>query len=79
MSDQPDATPVRRQRRKKQGRTYAPCVACKTDGLPFAWTCRACDFVMCQECMQENLWGMTCNNLTWTCPDCGTENNFGQR
>ncbi len=26
---------------------------------------------MCQACMDENAWGMTCNNLTWTCPDCG--------
>ena len=26
---------------------------------------------MCQSCMYENQWGMTCNGITWECPDCG--------
>jgi hypothetical protein len=29
--------------------------------------------------MQENLWGMTCNNITWTCPDCGAIRSFGNQ
>lgn len=73
-----DTKPTPRVARKKAGRHYGPCVACKEDSLPFAWNC-SCGFMMCQDCMQDNLWGMTCNNLTWTCPDCGKENNFGNR
>jgi len=53
------------------------CVACGKK-FRFAWTCD-CGFVMCQDCMNENLWGMTCNNITWYCPDCGKENNFGNQ
>jgi hypothetical protein len=26
---------------------------------------------MCQDCMLHNAWGITCNNITWVCPDCG--------
>ena len=29
--------------------------------------------------MQRNLWGMTCNNITWVCPDCGRSNGFGNQ
>jgi hypothetical protein len=29
--------------------------------------------------MHENLWGMTCNNITWQCPDCGDQNGFGNQ
>jgi len=29
--------------------------------------------------MYENLWGMSCNNITWQCPDCGGENGFGNQ
>ena len=63
----------RRRRRKKE---YT-CVACK-GSFRFAWSCD-CGFSFCQDCMQENLWGMTCNNITWTCPDCGAERNFGNQ
>ncbi|MEK6777047.1 MAG: hypothetical protein AABY87_09225 [bacterium] len=62
------------QRRKKKVYT---CVACGRT-LGFCWSC-ACGFMMCTECMQENLWGMTCNNITWTCPDCGATRNFGNQ
>ena len=31
---------------------------------------------MCQDCTDENLWGITCNHITWTCPDCGETNGF---
>ncbi len=29
--------------------------------------------------MQENMWGMSCNAITWTCPDCGGQNGFGNQ
>lgn len=41
----------------------------------FFWRC-PCGFRMCQKCMNENLWGMTCNYVTWTCPDCGQDRSF---
>lgn len=52
------------------------------------WTCSVCDkkvafcfsctcgFEICQECMDENAWGLTCNNVTWECPDCGEIRSF---
>ena len=45
---------------------------------PFCWTCR-CGFAICQECMMENFWGMSCNGITWVCPDCGESNGFGNQ
>jgi hypothetical protein len=29
--------------------------------------------------MDENLWGMSCNGITWQCPDCGNQNGFGNQ
>ena len=29
--------------------------------------------------MEENRWGMTCNNIWWTCPDCGAARPFGNQ
>jgi hypothetical protein len=29
--------------------------------------------------MDDNLWGVTCNNITWHCPDCGDWNSFGNQ
>jgi len=29
--------------------------------------------------MDENTWGMTCNGITWVCPDCGDSNSFGNQ
>jgi len=29
--------------------------------------------------MQDNLWGMSCNAITWDCPDCGSGNGFGNQ
>ena len=60
----------RRKRATKGGR----CPICEEE-RPFLWTCR-CGFRMCQECMLENAWGMTCNNITWVCPDCGEGRSF---
>ncbi|MGN7611015.1 hypothetical protein ACQZV8_02910 [Magnetococcales bacterium HHB-1] len=68
----------KRRRRQRRRKTYGPCVACKKVAS-FAWVCRKCGMTMCQDCMQENLWGMTCNQITWICSDCGWENNFGTR
>jgi hypothetical protein len=45
------------------------CCCCKKS-YRFTWNC-SCGFEICQECMSANLWGMTCNSLTWSCPDCG--------
>jgi len=44
----------------------------------FCWNCR-CGFAICQSCMYENEWGMTCNGITWQCPDCGAQNGFGNQ
>jgi hypothetical protein len=51
---------------------------CSTCGLeqPFCWTC-PCGFMICSDCMEENFWGMTCNGVHWTCPDCGAIRSFG--
>ncbi len=32
--------------------------------------------MICQKCMYENAWGLTCNNITWECPDCGAIRGF---
>jgi hypothetical protein len=29
--------------------------------------------------MYENVWGMSCNGITWDCPDCGAPNGFGNQ
>jgi hypothetical protein len=29
--------------------------------------------------MLENLWGLSCNGITWQCPDCGQQNGFGNQ
>ncbi len=29
--------------------------------------------------MDENVWGLSCNGITWVCPDCGAQNNFGNQ
>lgn len=59
--------PAKRRRKKPPSAGVCPC--CKQD-TPFLWTCR-CGFSMCQTCMLDNTWGLTCNHVTWTCPDCG--------
>ncbi|MBF0282971.1 MAG: hypothetical protein HQL51_00730 [Magnetococcales bacterium] len=64
--------------RRERRRLPLVCVACRQT-VRFAWRCRRCDFAMCQPCMDDNRWGMTCNNITWTCPDCGEENNYGNQ
>jgi hypothetical protein len=29
--------------------------------------------------MLENFWGVSCNGITWQCPDCGQQNGFGNQ
>ncbi|MHC4860353.1 MAG: hypothetical protein ACYTDY_09715 [Planctomycetota bacterium] len=50
------------------------CTICERT-VPFSWWC-PCSFRICQECLEENRWGMTCNNITWECPDCGKMRSF---
>jgi len=63
-----------RQRRQKRPTT---CHLCSTADV-FCWACR-CGFGICQECMEENFWGMSCNGITWQCPDCGAQNGLGNQ
>lgn len=65
----------RRSRRRNQGQKRCHCCG-RT--FPFCWTCR-CGFKICQACMHENVWGMSCNGITWQCPDCGGMNGFGNQ
>jgi hypothetical protein len=50
------------------------CTICERE-VPFCWSC-LCGFKICQACLEENRWGMTCNNITWECPDCGGMRSF---
>jgi hypothetical protein len=63
---------VERRRRGPRERT---CCCCKR-AVPFCWRCR-CGLCVCAECMAENLWGLSCNQITWQCPDCGAWHGFG--
>jgi hypothetical protein len=29
--------------------------------------------------MDENFWGLSCNGITWVCPDCGASNGYGNQ
>ncbi|WP_321495780.1 hypothetical protein [uncultured Desulfobacter sp.] len=62
--------------RRRKGRSKT-CHCCGADAM-FCWQCR-CGFSMCQPCMYENQWGMTCNGITWECPDCGAQNGYGNQ
>ncbi|MCG6974702.1 MAG: hypothetical protein LJE66_16345 [Desulfobacterales bacterium] len=64
--------------RRRRRRTRQVDCHCCGKNAPFCWTCR-CGFAICQECMMENFWGMSCNGITWFCPDCGESNGFGNQ
>ena len=64
--------PWRRTRRRAGAVTACPC--CKSS-TTFLWSC-PCGLSMCQPCMDENAWGVTCNGITWTCPDCGATRSY---
>jgi len=74
MSDVSRKSAYRRKRLRTRDQT---CHCCR-EIAPFCWTCR-CGFRICQECMDENVWGMSCNGITWQCPDCGEQNGFGNQ
>ncbi len=38
-----------------------------------------CGFAMCQNCMHENFWTLSCNGITWECPECGAQNGYGNQ
>ncbi|MBW2524196.1 MAG: hypothetical protein JRI23_08470 [Deltaproteobacteria bacterium] len=61
-----------RRRPKTKGR---PCCCCR-ESAPFCWSC-VCGLCICQGCMDENRWGLTCNDITWQCPDCGKWHSYG--
>ena len=63
---------------RKRRRSLSECHCCR-GSFPFCWRCRHCGFSICQDCIQENLWGMSCNGITWQCPDCGRQNGFGNQ
>ncbi|MDJ0887849.1 MAG: hypothetical protein QNI89_11140 [Desulfobacterales bacterium] len=71
------ANPTRRRRRRRIPRATS-CHCCRQEA-PFCWQCRQCGFAICQACMDENVWGLSCNGITWVCPDCGAQNNFGNQ
>jgi hypothetical protein len=73
MTDAPE--PSRRKRRRSKAPQQCQC--CRQVFM-FCWRCR-CGFSICQNCMNQNLWGMTCNGITWQCPDCGDQNGFGNQ
>ena len=50
------------------------CALCEKP-VAFCWGC-PCGFRICQDCLEENRWGITCNNITWECPDCGAMRSF---
>ncbi|MBI5488378.1 MAG: hypothetical protein HY905_13680 [Deltaproteobacteria bacterium] len=74
MPDEPTAPDSPRPRRRK--REYE-CCCCRRQ-IAFCWSCK-CGFGICQDCMDENAWGMTCNFVTWTCPDCGASNSYANQ
>ncbi|MBF0226762.1 MAG: hypothetical protein HQK76_15015 [Desulfobacterales bacterium] len=53
------------------------CHCCKQEEI-FCWNCK-CGFSICQTCLQQNFWGMSCNGITWVCPDCGDSNGLGNQ
>ncbi|MDT8380146.1 MAG: hypothetical protein RQ739_14765 [Desulfotignum sp.] len=73
-------TQVSRQQKRREKRIHnsrRQCHCCRQTFM-FCWRCR-CGFAICQACMHENAWGMTCNGITWTCPDCGDQNGYGNQ
>jgi len=60
----------------RRRRTGAGTCDCCRQTFDFCWSCK-CGFLICQSCMLDNSWGMTCNNVNWQCPDCGGWNGYG--
>ncbi|WP_124330911.1 hypothetical protein [Desulfonema ishimotonii] len=64
-------------REKRRRARQIPCHCCGRT-TAFSWQCR-CGFTICQDCMNESVWGLSCNGITWVCPDCGQSNGFGNQ
>ncbi|MBT3312649.1 MAG: hypothetical protein HN737_06015 [Desulfobacterales bacterium] len=64
--------------REKRLRAKEESCHCCRMKRTFNWPCR-CGFNICQECLEENFWGMSCNGITWQCPDCGVHNGLGNQ
>ena len=62
----------RAERKKRARRSVCPLCHEKQE---FLWIC-PCGFAICARCMEQEAWGMTCNNITWVCPDCGEVRSF---
>ena len=60
---------ISRKERQERARQQEPCPMC-AEQRPYYWIC-PCGFIICDLCMTREAWGMTCNNITWVCPDCG--------
>jgi hypothetical protein len=58
----------------RRSRQADACTLCAKH-VSFCWGC-TCGFRICQDCTEENRWGITCNNITWECPDCGQIRGF---
>ncbi|MBU4344851.1 MAG: hypothetical protein L6247_05595 [Desulfobacteraceae bacterium] len=64
-----------REKRRKAKESSCHCCGRKP---PFCWQCK-CGFSICQDCMYENAWSLSCNGITWQCPDCGKQNGLGNQ
>ena len=64
----------RSERARRKARRDAVCPCCHAQRA-LLWSCD-CGLEICQECMQRDLWGFTCNNITWVCPDCGALRSY---
>ena len=71
--EEPPRTDGKPRWRSKRVEFYE-CTICE-EHPPFCWTC-PCGFQICDGCFKENAWGLTCNNVTWECPDCGAIRSF---
>lgn len=65
-------------RSRRQAERKKECACCNKT-VPFCWQCRRCGFALCQDCMNENFWGLSCNGITWICPECGEQNGLGNQ
>jgi hypothetical protein len=74
MNEKTILSPYKEKRRVAK---ESPCSCCGKHP-PFCWRCR-CGFSICQNCMEKNFWGMSCNGITWQCPDCGDQNGYGNQ
>ncbi|MFZ2632071.1 MAG: hypothetical protein WA081_20240 [Desulfosalsimonadaceae bacterium] len=78
MTQSPEKTKQNLQRRDRRRRGNDRVCHCCGKTAPFSWTCR-CGLAICQTCMDKNVSSLSCNGITWNCPDCGDLNGFGNQ